>query len=155
MLLQYASDFEHASHVTLSVIKMLGRIVDPKAIAKKQNAENDDENELHNRIASDPLTQFACAFSSLIHDLDHQGVTNTTLIQEASPLAQKCKNKSVAEQNSVDLAWELLAKPDYDKLRVCLCKDSEEFSRFRSLVVNSVMATDVSCQSSFQSMRKG
>ncbi|CAB9521509.1 Receptor-type guanylate cyclase gcy [Seminavis robusta] len=142
--------FEHASHVTMSVLKMMTRIVDPKEIAaKKRQGElnnNQLEAELHDHtfgITSDPLTQFACVFSALIHDLDHHGVSNMTLVQEASPLAIKYKNKSVAEQNSVDLAFDLLMRPEYTNLRVVVCSGEEESSRFRSLVVNSVMATDV------------
>jgi 3'5'-cyclic nucleotide phosphodiesterase len=34
-------------------------------------------------------------------------------------------------------------KPHYVNLRSCICISDEEFVRFRSLVVNSVMATDV------------
>ena len=45
------------------------------------------------------------------------------------------------EQNSVDLAWELLMRPEYDKLRNCIHCDEEESLRFRALVVNAVMAT--------------
>ena len=52
-------------------------------------------------------------------------------------------NKSVAEQNSVDLAWDLLMEPAYDSLRACIYKTQEELERFRHLVVNSVMATDI------------
>lgn len=61
---------------------------------------------------------------------------NRVLIEEASPLAVKYKNKSVAEQNSVDLAWGFLMDPEYDLLRATICCDDEEFARFRSLVVN-------------------
>lgn len=32
---------------------------------------------------------------------------------------------------------------EYDKLRACICCDEEEFTRFRSFVVNSVMATGI------------
>jgi hypothetical protein len=71
------------------------------------------------------------------------GVPNTTLVKEESRLAHKYKNKSVAEQNSVDLSWALLMEPEYEKLRNCICCNEEEYSRFRSLVVNSVMATDI------------
>ena len=119
---------------------MMGRIIDPKTIAKKQGEE---ENELHKRIAKDPLTQFACAFSALIHDLDHQGVSNTTLVAEATPLAQKYHNQSVAEQNSLDLAWDLLMQPEFQTLYSTLCSSAEDSARFRSLIVNSVMATDI------------
>ena len=68
-------------------------------------------SQLHDHtygITSDPLTQFACVFSALIHDVDHPGVPNTQLIKENAKVAGFYRNKSVAEQNSVDLAWDLL-----------------------------------------------
>ena len=65
------------------------------------------------------------------------------LVKEESPLAKKYKNKSVLEQHSVDLVWELFMQEKFDKLRSCLCKNENEFSRFRALVVNAVMATDI------------
>ena len=53
------------------------------------------------------------------------------------------KDKSVAEQNSVDLAWSLLMEPRFKDLRGCIYKSQSELDRFRQLVVNSVMATDI------------
>ena len=50
---------------------------------------------------------------------------------------------SVAEQNSVDIAWELLNRHEFKLLRECIYSTQEELSRFRQLVVNSVMATDI------------
>ena len=68
---------------------------------------------------------------------------NIVLVKEEDPLAAKYKNSSVAEQNSVDLAWSFLMSPEFRKLRSTICCDDEEFLRFRQLVVNSVMATDI------------
>ena len=92
---------------------------------------------------SDPLTQFACVLSALIHDVDHMGVPNAQLVKSDCELARMYGNKSVAEQNSVDLAWDLLMEPAYDSLRKCIYKTRAELGRFRQLVVNSVMATDI------------
>ena len=110
-------NFEHASHVTMSVNKLMQRVVAPDSNGFKKkdkkakiNAE-EQASHLHNYtfgITSDPLTQFGILFSALIHDMDHQGISNNQLIKEESPLAEKYKNKSIAEQNSVDLAWDLL-----------------------------------------------
>ena len=94
-------------------------------------------------ITSDPLTHFACVFAALIHDVDHTGVPNTCLVKENSPLAKKYNNRSVAEQNSLDLAWEVLMSKDFTELRAAICCDKVELGRFRQLVVNSVMATDI------------
>ena len=54
---------------------------------------------------SDPLTQFAVIFSAMIHDIDHTGVPNMQLVKEKAHVAVVYKNRSVAEQNSFDLAW--------------------------------------------------
>lgn len=122
-------------------------------------------------ISTDPLTQFAVVFSALIHDvgkkkceaavllfvkfkktsrygvlfqLDHVGVSNAQLAKENSHLARVYKNQSVLEQNSVNIAWDMLMDPAFSELRNCIYATEEEFIRFRQLVVNTVMATDVS-----------
>jgi hypothetical protein len=94
-------------------------------------------------ITSDPLTQFACVFSALIHDIDHPGVPNTQLIKEDEKLAVMYQSRSVAEQNSFDLAWNLFMDKQFTELRLTICATQEELARFRQLVINSVMATDL------------
>jgi len=142
-------NFEHASHVTMSVVKLLSRIVAPEsafAETRDSGGKKDIASTLHDHtygITSDPLTQFACVFSALIHDVDHPGVPNAQLIVEGSPLASAYKNKSIAEQNSVDLAWNLLMEDSFTNLRAVICADLEEMRHFRELVVNMVMATDI------------
>ena len=94
-------------------------------------------------ITSDPLTQFAVVFSALIHDVDHSGVSNAQLVKEGADIAALYKNKSVAEQNSVDLAWRLLMEDTFSDLRAVIYSNEEERRRFRQLVVNVVLATDI------------
>ena len=56
----------------LSVGKMMSRIVAPSDILQKADKLVDVKESLHDHtygITSDPLTQFACAFSALIHDV--------------------------------------------------------------------------------------
>ncbi|GKZ00220.1 hypothetical protein MPSEU_000974900 [Mayamaea pseudoterrestris] len=138
-------NFEHVSHVTMSVVKLLSRIVAPDLSTSADKA-GDDHKMLHDHtygITSDPLTQFACVFSALIHDVDHCGVPNAQLIKEDSPLATVYKQKSIAEQNSVDLAWASLMEDRFAPLRRIIYSTKDEFQRFRQLVVNAVMATDI------------
>lgn len=136
----------------MSVTKLMSRIVAPSDILGGISADlggrrrNKLASNLHDHtygITSDPLTQFACVFSALIHDVDHTGVPNTTLVKENASIATLYNNKSVAEQNSVDLAWELLTDDSYAKLRHTIYSTKDEQQRFRQLVVNSVMATDI------------
>ena len=42
---------------------------------------------------------------ALIHDADHPGVSNAQLAKEEPDLATTYRNKSLAEQNSLDIAW--------------------------------------------------
>jgi 3'5'-cyclic nucleotide phosphodiesterase len=58
-------------------------------------------------------------------------------------MAELYRNKSVAEQNSFDLAWDLLMERGFQNLRKCIYVNQEEFHRFRQLVVNGVIATDI------------
>lgn len=140
-------NFEHASHVCMSVMKLMSRIVAPEMQTSKQKTGESVESMLHDHtygITSDPLTHFACAFSALIHDADHSGVANPQLIQEDPTLALKYNNRSVAEQNSLDLAWSLLFQDRFSDLRKAIFGTEAELIRFRELVVNGVMATDIS-----------
>ena len=75
--------------------------------------------------------------------MDHAGVSNATLIKEGTDIAKLYKEKSVAEQNSIDLAWELLMEDNYRDLQKAIFTTKDEYDRFRKLVVNSVIATDI------------
>ena len=145
--------------MTASVQKLLSRIVkvgEGNGLDSSRNSENMNLMDLAGHsygITSDPLTQFAVVFSAIIHDADHPGVPNSQLVKESTRSAQIYKNKSVAEQNSVDLAWEILMRDDYKDLRACIYQTEEDLRRFRQLVVNTVMATDI-VDKELQALRK-
>ena len=158
-------NLEHASHVTLSANKLMKRIISPdesdftqadeesrrrlrrrRSFGDIQNNLESVERNLHTStfgISSDPLCQLAIVFSALIHDVDHTGVPNAQLVKEKVAIAAKYHDKSVAEQNSVDISWEILMDHQYQDLRYCIFENETERRRFRQLVVNSVMATDI------------
>lgn len=122
----------------MSVSKLLSRIVEPTNVQ-----DNDDEADHTYGITSDPLIQFSCIFSALIHDVDHSGVTNAQLVIENIALAERYGGRSVAEQNSIDVAWNLLLQEEYKDFRCAICATKDELLRFRQLVINIVMATDI------------
>jgi hypothetical protein len=143
--------FDHACHVTMSVHKLLKRVVTPD-ISKEDLAQAErDRNHLASclhafthGINSDPVALFAIVFSALIHDVDHRGVSNTQLGKEEPEMGQHYKHKSIAEQNSLDIAWDLLMSTKFDALRGCLFGGiPSELLRFRQVVVNVVLATDI------------
>lgn len=120
----------------MSCIKLLNRIA-----ARDEDFEDGIDHTYG--ICSDPLSSFAIVFSALIHDVDHTGAPNMQLVKEHSPVAAMYKNKSVAEQNSIDVGWGLLMEPTYANLRQHIYSTVGEFKCFRQLVVNCVMATDI------------
>ena len=128
------------------------RMLDTDGEAQKDNLELVDLSGHSYGITSDPLTQFAVVFSAVIHDADHPGVPNTQLVKENTRLAQIYR-KSIAEQNSVELVWDLLMSSDYEELRSCIYSSKDELQRFRQLVVNTVMATDI-VDKELQTLRK-
>jgi class 3 adenylate cyclase len=139
-------NFEHASHVTMSASKLLSRIIVPEDVNYQGDNKKQIASDLHDctyGITSDPLTQFAAIFCSLIHDVDHQGVSNFQLGAERPEMAQQYKNRSLAEQNSVDIAWDLLMQPEFRNLQQSIFAVDTELQRFRQLLVNMVLATDI------------
>lgn len=154
-------NLEHASHVTMSASKLMNRIVVPEDMHFEEGDVHKNRliqlaESVHNStfgISSDPLAQFAIVFSALIHDVDHSGLTNVQLVKEGAPVATLYRGLSVAEQNSVTVAWSLLVEPQYDKLRQAIFPTAGERKRFRQLVVTMVLATDI-IDSELQQLRK-
>ena len=129
-------NFERATHVTMSVVKLLSRIASSQA---------DEDSKLLDHsygITSYPLTQFAVVFAALIHDVDHPGVSNEQLIKENSPLVKLYDGKHIEEHHSIDVAWNLLMEPKYDELRRAIYVNEAEFTRFRQICVNMMLASD-------------
>jgi hypothetical protein len=138
-------NFEHACHVAMSVIKLLKRVETPDLNVDLSKSKN-LASQLHDftyGITSDPLATLAIIFSALIHDVDHRGVGNAQLIKEDPEMSSAYRNKSIAEQNSLDLAWDILMRHKYIDLRNCMFGDREDIEHFRQVVVNVVLATDI------------
>jgi hypothetical protein len=130
-------NFEHATHVAMSVSKLL------KQLEVRDVAEDEVDPEYTYSMTSNPLSQFAQVFCALIHDVDHQGVSNFQLVKEDVPIARLYRHRSVAEQNSIDISWDLLMDPNYADLRKAIYRSEAELAHFRQLVVNIVLATDI------------
>ncbi|KAG7366318.1 adenylate/guanylate cyclase [Nitzschia inconspicua] len=127
-------NFSHASHVTLSIEKMLSTV----------ERNNEFASGYANNICNDPLAQFSAVLAALIHDCDHYGIGNTTLVEEKNPIAILYEGKSPAENHSLSLGWELLMEPQFSELVKCICgKDRKEVERLKDLLTKAVLATDV------------
>ena len=85
----------------------------------------------------------AIILSSVIHDIDHRGISNMQLAKEDEQMAKMYKNKSIAEQNSLDIAWDIFMEPGFALLRQSMFVNRSEMLRFRQVMVNMVLATDI------------
>ena len=94
-------------------------------------------------LTTDPMTPLAILFSALIHDVDHRGCSNSQLEKEEKKMAKTYKGKSTAEQNSLDISWGLFMSPMCKDLRAAMFASQGELKRFRQLLVNVVLATDI------------
>jgi 3'5'-cyclic nucleotide phosphodiesterase len=123
----------------MSVVKLLGRI----ASESTSKGAQDDNADSVDAIYFDPLIQFGCVLAALVHDIDHQGVSNAQLVGEKAAVASKYNNKAVAEQNSIDIGWALFMSNEYSEFRDALCPSDHEAKRLRQILVNCVIATDI------------
>lgn len=146
--------FEHASHVTCSAYQLVRRVVAkdlPKSPVESsvmadpwaQLPPSNNSCSVATGIARDALAQFAIVFSALIHDVDHPGVQNGILAKEKPAVAAKYQNRSLAEQTSVNLAWDLLSQESFHDLQACIFPCRKDYIRFRKMVINIVMSTDI------------
>lgn len=82
-------------------------------------------------------------FSHAFDKQDHRGVGNSQLMKEQPALGEKYRYKSVAEQRSIDLGWNLLMERQFQAFRDAIFLNDEELSHFHQLVLRSVLATDI------------
>ncbi len=132
---------DHGSQVCMITKKMLSRISTLLSTDQAERAALDLDNRTFG-ISSDPLAQFAVVFASLIHHVEHEGISNAELVREGHPLAVKYNKRSISEQHSIAVSWEHLMQPQFADLRACIFSDETEIKRFRQIVVNCVLATD-------------
>jgi hypothetical protein len=134
--------------VTMAVDKFVSRIETPDIF--DQHGEVDAQvlaSQIHDfthGITSDPITVLAIVFAALVHDADHRGVGNPQLAKEDERMASMYHNQSIAEQHSLDASWNILMDGEYHELRLAMFGDDRnEMLRFRQVLVNVVLATDI------------
>ncbi|GAB5568666.1 calcium/calmodulin-dependent 3' [Prionailurus iriomotensis] len=93
------------------------------------------------------LEIFAIIFSAAIHDYEHTGTTNNFHIQTRSDPAILYNDRSVLENHHLSAAYRLLQEDEEMNILINLSKDdwSVPEREFRTLVIEMVMATDMSC----------
>lgn len=111
-------NFEHACHVVLNcgyILYSLGAVISP-------------------------LSKISLLYAALIHDVDHLGVPNISLIRKSHDLAVLYHDQSVAEMHSLAIGLGLLSEPGLD---IFLDLSPADRFQFRQNVIELVLCTDI------------
>ncbi|XP_052320239.1 dual specificity calcium/calmodulin-dependent 3',5'-cyclic nucleotide phosphodiesterase 1C-like [Oncorhynchus keta] len=95
------------------------------------------------------LEIFAMIFAAAVHDYEHTGTTNNFHIQTRSDTAILYNDQSVLESHHVSAAYRLLQ--DDDEINILYNLSKDDWRELRGLVVQMVLATDMSCH--FQQLK--
>ncbi|XP_048866442.1 dual specificity Calcium/calmodulin-dependent 3',5'-cyclic nucleotide phosphodiesterase 1C isoform X2 [Brienomyrus brachyistius] len=89
------------------------------------------------------LEIFAMIFAAAVHDYEHTGTTNNFHIQTRSDTAILYNDRAVLENHHVSAAYRLLQ--DDDEMNILYNLSKDDWRELRALVVEMVLATDMSC----------
>ncbi|KAJ8010988.1 hypothetical protein DPEC_G00053540 [Dallia pectoralis] len=82
-------------------------------------------------------------FAAAVHDYEHTGTTNNFHIQTRSDSAILYNDRSILESHHVSAAYRLLQ--DDDEMNIFYNLSKDDWRELRALVVEVVLATDMSC----------
>ncbi|CAF4129576.1 unnamed protein product, partial [Rotaria sp. Silwood2] len=85
---------------------------------------------------------FAMFVAAIVHDFEHTGTSNNFHIQSRSDVALIYNDRAVLENHHVSAAFRLMRQDEYNIISEFT---SEEYKNFRHLVIEMVLATDMSC----------
>uniref|UniRef100_A0A8C9RJM0 Phosphodiesterase n=1 Tax=Scleropages formosus TaxID=113540 RepID=A0A8C9RJM0_SCLFO len=96
------------------------------------------------------LELMALYVAAAMHDYDHPGRTNAFLVATNAPQAVLYNDRSVLENHHAASAWSLfMSRPEYNFLANL---NHVEFKRFRFLVIEAILATDLKKHFDFLAM---
>ncbi|XP_072323472.1 dual specificity calcium/calmodulin-dependent 3',5'-cyclic nucleotide phosphodiesterase 1A isoform X2 [Scyliorhinus torazame] len=95
------------------------------------------------------LEIFAILFAAAIHDYEHTGTTNNFHIQSRSDTAILYNDRAVQESHHVSATYRLLQ--DDEEMNILFNLSKDDWREFRALVIEMVLATDMSCH--FQQLK--
>ncbi|XP_051819402.1 dual specificity calcium/calmodulin-dependent 3',5'-cyclic nucleotide phosphodiesterase 1B isoform X2 [Antechinus flavipes] len=84
----------------------------------------------------------AIIFAAAIHDYEHTGTTNSFHIQTKSECAILYNDRSVLENHHISSVFRMMQD---DEMNIFINLTKDEFVELRSLVIEMVLATDMSC----------
>jgi 3'5'-cyclic nucleotide phosphodiesterase len=87
------------------------------------------------------LELICCIIASLGHDIGHPSVTNRFLVNNRDKIAVRYNDQSVLENMHASITYKILTKSDTNILN---CLSPENWIRSRKMMIEMILATDVS-----------
>jgi hypothetical protein len=128
---------EHGFHVVLSMNKLIELMVSQTNTGKKKKPP------VTFGLRNDAVSLLALLFAALVHDVEHQGIPNRQLALEDDRLAVLYNDQSIAENWSIYICFSELLQDEFKDLRNVIFATKDEYIRFRKIVVNLVLTTDI------------
>ncbi|KAF0030502.1 hypothetical protein F2P81_017233 [Scophthalmus maximus] len=108
-------------------------------VSKMSSVPKDGYGSLSGLIPG--LELMALYVAAAMHDYDHPGRTNAFLVATGAPQALLYNDRSVLENHHAASAWNLfMSRPEFNFL---INLEHMEFKRFRFLVIEAILATDL------------
>jgi hypothetical protein len=136
-------NFRHAVDVLQANYYFLCRlgVIEPMYSSDPSLFVNQTSNDNIKQLL-DPLDIFALLMASIGHDVGHPGVNNHFMVSTSTPLAILYNDKSVLESFHAMSFFHLLREHCFSQLTDV--RSNPSFATFRKIVVNSILATDMS-----------
>lgn len=128
-------NFEHASHVTISMNKLIDTLIENQESKKTSSILSKD-------IRNEPFVHFSLIFSCLIHDVGHLGQGNKILAVINHQVASRFKEAS-AERNSIDIAFRLLFGNRFRNIRKVILPNIKDRLVFGKIVFWAILSSDI------------
>lgn len=87
------------------------------------------------------LDIFATLLAALIHDFEHTGTTNNFHVMSGSDKAMLYNDRAVLENHHISAAFRVMSEDDSN---ILINMSKEEYRELRTLVIDMVLATDMS-----------
>ncbi|KAI9350368.1 hypothetical protein BD770DRAFT_394272 [Pilaira anomala] len=135
-------NFRHAVDVLQANFYFLCKIgaIEPMYPDLMEQQQQSEDNMIKNLF--EPIDIFALLMASIGHDVGHPGVNNNFMTSTSTPLAILYNDKSVLESFHAMSFFHLLKEHCFSRLTDL--RAYPEYAIFRKIVVNSILATDMS-----------
>lgn len=131
-----ANPYHNRAHAA-SVMHLMHAMLEHGELARVVAVAGGGEDDSKGRRV--PLVRMACLVAAAVHDYEHLGLSNDFLVQTFHERALRYNDQHVNEQHHAAAAFAVLLRPECNFLSALPARD---FRRFRSLVVDLVVATD-------------